>query len=323
MGETGMYSRREFGRIALAGLPLATTLAAAKSGSVFGGVHLGVQTYSFRDFPPEGIIDALIKAIKEVGAAECEVFGAHFLPADLNPTRMMAGMGRPPGQPMDDAARQKMAEMRKAADEKASQWHMSTPISYFKDLGKKFKAAGIEIYGYNGGRFGSDVEINRSFEQTKALGAKMITSSGTLSLAKKLAPFADKHKFMVAMHGHSDVKDPEQFATPESFKKAMAMSQYFMINLDLGHFVAAGFDPIAFLQENHARVPLIHLKDRKKNQGPNTPFGQGDTPIKEVMQLIKKNKWPVRAFIEYEYKGSESSKAEVKKCLDYVKSALA
>ncbi len=316
-----MLSRREFGKIALAGLPFTAVVGTAKAKSVVNGVHLGVQTYSFRDFAPEGIFDAIIKAMNQIGLSECEIFGPQVLPAEFNPMRGMPR--RVPGQPPDEAARQKMAEARKAAEEQARKWHLSVPMDYFKSIRKKFKAAGIEIYAYNGGRFGSDEEINRSFEQTKALGARLITSSGTLTLAKRIAPFAERHKMMVAMHGHSDVKDPDQFATPESFTKAMAMSRYFMVNLDLGHYVAAGFDPIAFIQEHHARIPLIHLKDRKKNQGPNTPHGQGDTPIKEVLQLIKAKKWPIRAYIEYEYRGAESSTAEVKKCFDYAKIALA
>ncbi len=151
----------------------------------------------------------------------------------------------------------------------------------------------------------------------------MVTWSGTLTVAKRIAPLADRHKMVVAMHGHSNVQDPDQFATPESFTKAMAMSRLFMVNLDLGHYTAAGYDPVAFVQEHHARIPLIHLKDRKKNQGANTPHGQGDTPIKEVLQLIKGKKWPIRAYIEYEYKGAESSTAEVKKCFDYARAALA
>jgi sugar phosphate isomerase/epimerase len=316
-----MYSRRDFGKIALAGLPFSAILAMAKTKSVFKGVHLGVQTYSFRDFAPEGVFDAIIKSMTQIGLSECEIFGPQVLPADLNPFRGM--MGRGAGQPMDDAARQKMAEARKAMEAKAREWHLNTSLDYFKDIQKKFKAAGIEIHAYNGGRFGSDEEIERSFLQTKALGAKMITWSGTLAVAKQVAPFADKHKMIVAVHGHSDVKDPNQFATPESFTKAMAMSKYFWVNLDLGHFTAANFDALGFIQEHHDRIPIIHLKDRKKNQGANMPFGKGDTPLKEVLQLVKTKKWPIHCYIEYEYKGAEGSTAEVKKCFDYAKEALA
>jgi sugar phosphate isomerase/epimerase len=127
---------------------------------------------------------------------------------------------------------------------------------------------------------------------------------------------------MVAMHGHSDLKDPNQFATPESFAKAIAMSKYYRINLDIGHFTAANFDAVDFIEKNHDKIVLLHVKDRKKDEGPNMPFGEGDTPIKQVLLLLKKNKWPVPAFIEYEYKGTGTSQEEVAKCYQYCKDAL-
>jgi sugar phosphate isomerase/epimerase len=157
----------------------------------------------------------------------------------------------------------------------------------------------------------------------KALGVRFITASTTLPVAERVAPFADKHKLDVAMHGHSDLKDPNQFATPESFAKAKAMSKYFKTNLDIGHFTAANFDAVDYIEKNHKDILLLHLKDRKKNEGPNTIWGEGDTPIKQVLVLLKEKKYPIPACIEYEYKGDSDSVAEVKKCLDYAEKVLA
>ena len=106
------------------------------------------------------------------------------------------------------------------------------------------------------------------------------------------------------MHGHSNLTDPNEFATPESFAAAMKMSKYFKVNLDIGHFTAANFDAVAYIREHHADITNLHLKDRKKNQGDNVPWGQGDTPIREVLQLLKRERWPIRAYIEYEYRGA-------------------
>ena len=157
----------------------------------------------------------------------------------------------------------------------------------------------------------------------QALGVKTITASSTLSAAKRVAPFADKHKIIVAMHGHSDLKDPNQFAKPESFAQAMAMSKYFAVNLDIGHFTAAGYDAVDYIRNHHEHIMVLHLKDRKKNEGPNTPWGQGDTPIKAVLQLLRDKKYPIPAFIEYEYKGNDDAVVEVKRCFQYCKDALA
>jgi sugar phosphate isomerase/epimerase len=155
----------------------------------------------------------------------------------------------------------------------------------------------------------------------KAMGVKVLTASSTVSAAKKVAPFADKHKIQVAMHGHDNLTDPEQFAKPESFAAALEMSKYFMINLDIGHFVSAGYDPVEYLKEHHERIVDLHIKDRTKAHG-NLPFGQGETPIKQVLLLLQTSKWKIPANIEYEYKGADAVE-EVKKCYQFMKEALA
>jgi sugar phosphate isomerase/epimerase len=128
---------------------------------------------------------------------------------------------------------------------------------------------------------------------------------------------------IVAMHGHSNTTDPNEFATPESFAAAMKLSKYFKVNLDIGHFAAANFDPVAYLREHHADISNLHIKDRRRNQGDNTPWGQGDTPIAAVLRMLKNERWPIIADVEYEYRGGGSPIEEVAKCLAFVKQALA
>ena len=128
---------------------------------------------------------------------------------------------------------------------------------------------------------------------------------------------------VVAMHGHSNLTDPNEFATPESFAAAMKMSRFFKINLDIGHFTAANFDAMGYIREHHGDITNLHLKDRKRNQGPNTVWGQGDAPIRDVLQLLKKERWPIRAYVEYEYEGTGSPVDEVKRCDAYARQALA
>jgi sugar phosphate isomerase/epimerase len=311
-----MYTRRDFGKIALAALPLASALA--KINSKVNGVQLGVQTYSFRDLPPEGIVDAVIRAMTEIGLGECEVFASQFEPAQ---PRMGGGGGRARGTPPDPA----VVAAREKARADLRDWRLTVSMDHFKNLKKKFDDAGITIYAYNYSFNNSftDDEIERGFEFAKALGVRAITASTTVSVAKRVVPFADKHKMIVAMHGHDNVTDPEQFAKPETFQAAMDMSKYFWVNLDIGHFFTAGYDPVAYITEHHARITNLHLKDRKKDHGDNTAWGQGDTPIKPVLTLLKEKKYPIPAFIEYEYRGTESSTAEVKKCFEYAKAALA
>jgi sugar phosphate isomerase/epimerase len=299
-----ILSRREFGKLTLAGVPAALVLARAglwAADSRINGVRIGAQSYSFREMS----LDEALNAYKTIGIGECELFSGHVEP---RPPRPAAGGGPAP----DPSIRENLRKFR-----------LETPLDHFVAIKKKFDAAGVKLQAYNlsFNESFTDAEIDRGFEIAKALGAGFITASSTVKAAEKVAPFADKHKMMVAMHNHSNVKDPNEFATPESFAAALKFSKFFRINLDIGHFVAANYDPIAFINEHHAQITNLHLKDRKKDQGANLPWGEGDTPIKEVLQLLRTKKYDIPANIEYEYKGADTV-AEVKKCFEYCKTSL-
>ena len=292
-----IISRRDFVKTAFAGMPLYAALA-AKIDSVVSGVRLGTITYSFRQLPrtpgASDAVDVMINALTECGIGEIELFSP-----DLEPARL----------PRE--------ELRK--------WRLSTPADHYKAVRKRFDDAGISLFAYTVNFRGdyTDEEFDKAFEAAKALGVNLIASSTQLSVAKRLVPFAEKHKINVAMHGHSNVKDPDEFATPESFAKALAMSKNFRINLDIGHFTAANYDAVQFIRDHHDQITHLHLKDRKKNDGANLPWGEGDTPIKQVLTLLKEKKYPIRAFIEYEYRGAGTPIEEVTKCMAYMRQALA
>ena len=313
-----MYTRREFGKLTLAGLALP---ALGGADSTVAGVRIGAQTYSFRDLPREADADAVnvvVKALSQCGLSECELYAPQLEPQFGNRGRGGRGARGAPPTPEAEQARQQ-------ARESLRKWRLETPLGHFRAVKNTFDAAGITIYAYNYSfaRDFTDPEIDRGFEIAKTLGAEIITASTTLEVAKRVGPFAEKHKMIVAMHGHSRVDDPNEFSTPDSFAAAMKMSKYFKVNLDIGHFTAANFDAVAYIREHHADITNLHLKDRKKNQGDNMPWGQGDTPIREVLQLLKHERWPIRAYIEYEYAGTGTPVEEVKKCYAFAKQALA
>ena len=325
-------SRRAFLELSAAGLPLTLGLSCERllaRASDAAAVRLGVQTYSFRDMlqTPGDMTDKMIAAMQELGLTECEVFEPTLQPPALSadaPWRMTAGkpteaslLGRPPtGAP---------TAAQLASREAVRQWRLGEGLDQVTAAAAKFKRAGIHVFAFNFMLKDSctDGEVERGFQMTRALGAKVMTVSTTLTMAKRTVPFVEKHKVLLALHGHSNLSDPNQFATPDSFAQGLAMSPYYRVNLDIGHFVASGFDPVAYIRANHEQITNLHIKDRKKNDGPNTPFGQGDTPIKAVLQLLKTQAYPIPAYVEYEYAGTENSTAEIRKCLEYVKSALA
>ncbi len=326
-------SRRDFGKIVLAGLPAYAALAKSSSKTV-DGVRIGVCTYSFRDMPRVNgdAVGPTIQALKETHANICELFSPQLEPEDKALAQVMKEAMTPGPDGKMPSMQQMGAKYRAAMHgpgakkyrEDLRQWRLSTPMSHFKSIRKQFDNAGVEIYAYtlNFNESFTDEELDKCFEQTKALEAKTIAASTTISMLPRLKPMAEKHKITVAVHGHSNTKDPNQFSSPATFQKALDDSDRFKVNLDIGHFFAAGFDPVVYIQEHHDRVTHIHIKDRKKDDGPNEPFGQGDTPIKPVLQLLKQKKYPIPALVEYEYKGKGTPVEEVNKCLAYMKQAI-
>ena len=306
-------SRRDFGRIALAAIPGAAALAAVNS--KIDGVQIGVISYSFRDLPPAQIVPSMLK----IGLGEVELMSNH--------AEALAGAPPAPGRgaAAPDAA---------AAQQKLKEWRAAAKPDTFTPVRKQFSDAGIDLrlLCFNMGVNISDEEMDYAFRMAKALGVRAISSSSTLTVAKRVAPLAEKYKLPWGAHGHDNVKDPEQFATPEVFGKVMALNKYMWVNLDIGHFTAAGFDAVGFIREHHARITNLHLKDRKKSPpgemtpvpSNNWPWGEGDTPIKEVLQLLRKERYDIPANIEYEYAAHAKGDTltEVTRCFDYAKKAI-
>ena len=324
------FSRRSFVGMAAASLSTASLLARAAKpdNSVIGGVRIGVQTYSFRDMlsTPGDMADKMIAGMQQLGLTECEMFEPCLQPPELSAAaawRMVGGkptqaslLGRPPTKGPDAAALAQLEAVRK--------WRLGEGLDQIRTAAARFKKAGITIFAFNYSLKDSctDAEIERGLDMTEALGTRIMTASTTLTMAKRCVPFFQKRNFVLALHGHSNLEDPNQFATPDSFEQGLALSPLYRVNLDIGHFSAAGFDPVAFIRAHHQKITNLHLKDRKNHDGPNMPFGEGDTPIKPVLQLLEQQGLRIPADIEYEYAGSGSSVQEVGKCLDYIRAAL-
>jgi sugar phosphate isomerase/epimerase len=322
-----MVSRRDFGKMALAGIPLSAAWS-APADSVVNGVRLGVATYSFRDLlrtPGRDNVDDTIKALQFAGVREIELSSANTEPAGPN-----SGPAVPPPpsaypSPITAPTPAQVAVAKLAVRNDLRRWRLATPATNHEAIRAKFQAAGISLFAYRvdyDEQF-TEEEIEVTFQQARALGVRLISSLTTLSGARRLAPFAAKHAMTVALHNTANGKDPDAIATPQSFRTALAISKNFRLNLDIGHFTAANQEAVAFIQENHASISHIQIKDRTRNGGTNEQFGEGDTPIKGVLTLIKERKLPIPVFVEYEYLGLGTPQEEVRKCMTYVKSALA
>jgi sugar phosphate isomerase/epimerase len=276
-------------------------LPQGKPNSVFKGVRIGCITYSYRD----GINSAedTLKALIQDGLSEVELMGGP-IQAFAGSRGAGPGKGVAAGQQAEQIDAQRQAQLAKCVE-----------------LRKLYNDAGVNIHIHKIGFGRSDEEIDFNFQVATALGCVGITAERSDTAAKRLAPFADKHKIWVAFHNHTnnypamDKKDP-----------ILEYGQYIGFNFDVGHYFAGtkGLSPIPVLEKYHDRIVSLHLKDRTA-EGGNLPWGQGKTPIREILRLMRKEKWTFPADIELEYKipqGSDSV-AEVAKCVRYCKEALA
>jgi sugar phosphate isomerase/epimerase len=292
-------TRREWGCFVAAGLlaaPLRHLGSAQPGGSTVAGVRIGAQSYSFRSQP----LDQAIESMRAIGLGFCELWQGHVETRD----RINA--------PADANRREALRN-----------WRLTVPLETFAGIRKQFDAAGVTLTAYNLSfqRDYTDDEIRRGFEMARALGVDVITASAHLSVVPRVDPIAQQFKIRVGVHNHSKVADDE-FATPDDFAAAMKGTRNVLVNLDIGHFTAANFDAVEYLEKHHDRIVSLHIKDRKRDQGANLPFGEGDTPIVPVLRLMRDRKWDIPAQIEYEYKGEDTNK-EVARCLEYCKKALA
>ena len=314
------HTRREFVNLALAALPAAGFLsaanrlraadAAAKPNSKVAGVQIGLNVpYSFGGNSVSG--DDILRNCVQLGLSGVElrtqpVEAFLGLPAELVTAKK--------GAAKDEAA---------ANAEKLREWRKSVSMDRVKEFRTKYETAGvlIEIVKVDGIFKMSDDEVDYAFAMAKALGGHAISTeiSHTEAELKRVGQFADKHQFFVGYHGHATTK-------PEHWEAAFALAKFNGANVDLGHFVAGNnTSPVPFLKQHHGRITHVHLKDRKFNNGPNTPFGEGDTPIAEVLRLIRDNQWNIQGTIEFEYKVPADSDRmkELARAIKFCRDALA
>ena len=359
------YTRREWGKLALTGLPGALSLAdlrpgfaaPAKPNSTWAGVQVGMNVpYSFGTRTTMSAEDVLERCVqlgvsivelraqpieKSMGLPDNLVLGP--APTDYQAALTRAGSvpgvstggdamstggtvsatdrtsagspaaGGPPQTPEQIAA-------YKSAVEALRKWRLSVPMSRAKEIRRKYEQGGvaIEIVKFDGLSDLSDEELDYSFTLARALGARAISGELSIPAFRRLGQAADRNKMFVGLHGHVAV-------TPAIWEQAFAFGKYVGANVDIGHFVAGNnTSPLPFIKQYHDRVTHLHVKDRKMHDGPNVPFGQGDTPIKEILQTIRDNKWRIPAIVEFEIPlppGTDRT-PELLNCMEYCKQCL-
>ncbi len=303
---------------------LAGNLFQSKPNSLIKGVQIGVTTYSFRSMPghPDKLlqycIDSNINAV-ELKGDEVE----DYLGKPVNPVKTPPRIA---GQPKQELSADAKAQL-KIYQQQVAAWRESISMDKFAEIRQKFNAAGIFIFAYKPNALApenTDGEVEYALKAAKALGATSVSVELPADSAqtKRLGDLAAKNKTYIGYHAHLQ-------ASEIAWDTALAQSPYNTINLDCGHYIAAGNTReslLSFIESKHKLISSMHLKDRKSkaNGGANKPWGEGDTPIKEILFLLKKKKYKIPATIELEYdipKGSDAVK-ETKRCRDYAQILL-
>ncbi len=267
-----------------------------------GGVDISVITYSFQAGTED--METIIQYCLDSKSDNIELMGNHV--------ERTIGMPR---------------SRRDSAD-----WRANVSMKEFKKVKKEFNQKGINIFAYKPycmSPRNKDEEIEYAMKATKALGADYVTAELTDETnTKRISYYAEKHDVKVGYHGHLQ-------STDIAWDFALDNSKNNYINLDIGHYIAVGGlntkeTLLKFIENNHDRICSLHLKDRNAptennpDDRDNKIWGQGDTPIKEVLLLMQKNSYNFTATIEREYPIPEGSNAvqEVIRCMDYCKSVL-
>jgi sugar phosphate isomerase/epimerase len=288
-----------------------------KPNSKVGGVQLGLTTYSYLSMPHslEECLGYILQA--GVNAVEMRMVLEEGLGIPQRPPRLQ--------RDADENAKAEYAKVVAEIPEMQRKWRLSLPMQKYADLRKMYNDAGVNIHIAKFAPSGwSDEEIDYAFAATKALGAYGITDECSEAACKRLGSFAEKHKSLAIYHTH------QQFAQPGfDIDKLLAYSPANRLNFDAGHyFGATGLHPNDIIDKYHTLIPMIHIKDKTgpKSDPPDTnrPFGKGETPIGDILLLIKKKKWPIDVFVEMEYQAPEGSDAakEVTKAIEYMRNIL-
>lgn len=273
-----------------------------KPNSVINGVRVGTISYSYRSALTSA--EELLQALLTGGLSEVELMGA--------PIQTFAGFAVAPG---GGKAKKAAPAIRYTDAQREAQ------LTKCRELRKLYNGAGVNIHIHKIAFGPSDEEVEFNFQVAKALGCEGITVERSEAMVKRLAPFAEKHRIRVGFHNHT--ANVPQIEQPDAL---LDYGRYIAFNFDVGHYVAGtkGKSPIPVLEKYHDRILNLHLKDRTADGG-NLPWGEGQTPIKEILQLMRKEKWTFPANIELEYKipaGSDAIK-EVARCVEYCRAALA
>ena len=165
-----------------------------------------------------------------------------------------------------------------------------------KEVRKQLDDLGIKCYStHNGAKSFSSDGVGKAMELNKILGAKyvVLASPGekvsSLDDWKRLAEMLNKGDEKMAgegmhagYHNHIDEWKPENGQIPMQVL-ADNTNKSVMLQLDVGHCIAAGADPVAWIDSHPGRIRSLHLKDWSPDKEFKVLIGEGVVPWKKVL----------------------------------------
>jgi sugar phosphate isomerase/epimerase len=197
---------------------------------------------------------------------------------------------------------------------------------YALQVRKLLDSLGIRCYStHNSLESFSPDGINKAIELNQALGTQyvVLSSAGDVKTAdgwKRVAGLLNTantslaaHRLHAGYHNHDLEWKPIDNQIPMELLAADT-DKSIMLQLDVGTCVAAGADPVRWIERNPGRIRSMHCKDWSPDKGYRVLFGEGVAPWKALFAAAESTGGLEYYLIEQE--GSDYSELETaKRCL--------
>ena len=197
-----------------------------------------------------------------------------------------------------------------------------------KDMRALLDELNVRCYStHNGENAFTGDRLEKATELNLTLGSKYIVMAsanrvtsldGWKAVAEKLNQAAEKIKsqgLRTGYHNHQAEFTPLEGQRPMEVLAANTTKDV-MLQLDVGHCIETGADPIAWINQNPGRIQSLHLKDwsRDPDVGFKALLGEGVVPWKMLFEAAEKTGGAEFYLIEQE--GSRYSSMETaERCL--------
>lgn len=247
---------------------------------------LAVQSYTFHKFT---LMEALDK-VKELGVPYIEVYPGHRLGAGFGDLSFLPSLSI-------DVQKRIVAEAKKR--------------------GVKIIAMGVVVLN-------ETREWESYFSFAKKMGMEYITAEPAIQDWNIVEGLVKKYDIKLAVHNHPK---PSLYWNPTDLLQVISKrDKRIGACADVGHWKREGLEPLACLKTLNGRILSLHFKDITNakvagHEMPDTIWGTGILPIKDLLYELKRQQFNGTLAIEYENNWNNSV-PDIKKNLNYYYAVL-